>query len=198
MKNCIPGSRPGSQSLHSTLIVPFQLHILPNNFYNMVLWQKPKSSLNPTWNTRHQLFYILCKWPLKTGFLCLSKRRDALVVWVCVCMGMQTGRESRLGKSKINTLGHLQIIKFIFNTDNNYRSQTCPGCWKKRVTGSPSPLHSHPSFVSSVLGKGYMIYLPTGIGISAISGHYLIQEKCLTMIWLKIIQTLPHFNLYIL
>lgn len=36
--------------------------------------------------------------------------------------------------------------KFLFKTNDNYRSQKCPGYWKKRVAGSPG-LPLSPPFI---------------------------------------------------
>lgn len=48
-------------------------------------------------------------------------------VWVCVIGGQKAGEGIQIRKKQDKHLGYFQLTKYIFNTDNNCRSQTCLG-----------------------------------------------------------------------
>lgn len=116
MKNSIPSSRPGPQSLYNNSDNPSSknvyifwlqnpskcVHFTQVSYIMPFLWQKLTSTLNWTWNTKHQLLYQVV--PEKG--LSLPLQADiCIVVMVCVCWREgRLGRGSRLGKNRINSL----------------------------------------------------------------------------------------------
>lgn len=103
MKNSIPSSRPGPQSLYNNSDNPSSTtHFTQVSYIMPFLWQKLTSTLNWTWNTKHQLLYQVV--PEKG--LSLPLQADiCIVVMVCVCWREgRLGRGSRLGKNRINSL----------------------------------------------------------------------------------------------